>query len=306
MDSWLEKTSTARAFIWAKRANSNKTKLNGTFGKLGSPYSIFYAPSEMIQVTLTGQLALLMLIEALELAGIQVLSANTDGIVIKTPRAIAWLRDAIIAEWERATGLVTEAAFYRLFASRDVNSYVAITMDGTIKTKGAYAPPEPGPSGWPNPTGKVSIDACVAYLNDGTPIEQTVHACTDVRQFVHVRGVRGGGSWCPHGSLPKKATQKDMRDVVGPIVDKVELHAAYAARLAQDATRREYLGKVVRWYFATGCEGSIVTSVGNAVARAVGCRPLMTLPDALPVDMDHAWYIQEARSLLANLGINNC
>jgi hypothetical protein len=303
---WYARRLAAKRAGDKKNANSLKTLLNGTFGKLGSPYSIFYAPSDMVQVTLTGQLALLMLIEALELAGIQVLSANTDGIVVKAPRAMAWLRDAIIAEWERATGLVTEAAFYRLFASRDVNSYVAITMDGTVKTKGAYAPPEPGPSGWPNPTGQISTDACVSYLKDGTPIEQTVYACTDVRQFVHVRSVRGGGSWCPYGSLAKKATQKAMRDVVGPIVDKVELHAAYAARLAQDATQREYLGKVVRWYYATGCEGSIVTSVANAVARAVGCRPLMTLSDALPDDVDHAWYIQEARSLLADLGINNC
>jgi len=58
-----------------KTANTLKTLLNGSFGKLGSRYSIFYAPTEMLQVTITGQLALLMLIEMMELCGIPVVSA---------------------------------------------------------------------------------------------------------------------------------------------------------------------------------------------------------------------------------------
>ena len=52
-------------------ADSLKITINGTFGKLGSPYSVLYAPDLMIQVTVTGQLALLMLIEVLEMQGIK-------------------------------------------------------------------------------------------------------------------------------------------------------------------------------------------------------------------------------------------
>ena len=68
----------------AKRAKDKVTDmtlkivLNGTFGKLGSKWSFLYAPNLMIQVTITGQLALLMLIEDLEQAD-SVISANTDG-----------------------------------------------------------------------------------------------------------------------------------------------------------------------------------------------------------------------------------
>jgi len=78
---WYDKRLAAKRGGNKKDANSLKTLLNGTFGKLGSKYSIFYAPSELIQVTLTGQLALLMLVEAAELEGMDVVSANTDGIV---------------------------------------------------------------------------------------------------------------------------------------------------------------------------------------------------------------------------------
>src|SRR5665648_505827 len=64
-------------------ANALKITINGSFGKLGSKYSNLYAPDLLIQVTLTGQLALLMLIEMIEGIGISIVSGNTDGIVIK-------------------------------------------------------------------------------------------------------------------------------------------------------------------------------------------------------------------------------
>lgn len=113
-------------------SDTKKIVMNGTFGKLGSKWSIFYAPAEMIQVTITGQLALLMLIEALELVGISVVSANTDGIVIKCRRDWEWLRDSIVQWWESVTGFETEHAQYTQVASRDVNSYVAIKSNGEI------------------------------------------------------------------------------------------------------------------------------------------------------------------------------
>lgn len=61
----------------------SKIQINGTFGKTGSPYSVLFAPTMLIQTTITGQLSLLMLIEWHEIYGIPVISANTDGVVIK-------------------------------------------------------------------------------------------------------------------------------------------------------------------------------------------------------------------------------
>lgn len=302
--TWYERRLAAKAAGNKKVANSLKTLLNGTFGKLGSPWSIFYAPSEMIQVTITGQLALLMLIEHLETAGVSVISANTDGIVLKTPRALIPMRDAVIKLWEKTTGLETEANEYRLLASRDVNSYVAIKPDGEVKTKGAFAPPEPGASGWPNPTGQVSVDAAVAWLRDGTPLSHTVNACRDIRQFVHVRKVTGGGSYCPRGQLPAKTTQRAMRELCGDL-PKDALFPVYEYEVACEIARREYLGKIVRWYYAKGSQGCIVTSKGGMVARTQGCRPLMQLePEDFPEDVDYAWYIQEAHDMLVDMGVS--
>jgi len=292
-------------------ADSKKVVLNGSFGKLGSKWSIFYAPSEMIQVTITGQLALLMLIEMLESCGIAVISANTDGVVIKCRRDMEWLRDQCISWWESVTGLIMEYTNYRMIASRDVNSYISVKTDGKVKRKGAYAEAKPQGGGWPNPTGQVCVDAVVAYLAHGTPLRDTVYACNDIRQFVYVRQVKGGGSYLPTAALPKSTTLREMREVLqaggvplGIGIKNDTLREIYAKHRERVMRGAEYLGKACRWYYAQGAVGCILTPAGGLVARTEGCRPLMELPDTLPDDLDREWYVAEARSLLADLGLD--
>lgn len=283
--------------------DTEKLNLNGTFGKLGSKYSMFYTPDGLIQVTITGQLALLMLIEALEDAGVHVVSANTDGIVIYTERSNDWLAQGIIQWWERTTGFNMETAEFSMLAARDVNSYIGIEVGGSVKPKGAFAPVKPGASGWPNPTGQVCVDAVVAYLQDGTPLADTIRACNDIRQFVYVRSVTGGAIYHPAATLPKKATQTFMRSVVGDIRDKAALTDAYDAAYVASMAQGEYLGKVVRWYYGVGSQACMTTKTGSRVPRTEGCRPMMTLTDDIPEDLDYDWYIAEAESLLVDIGI---
>lgn len=239
-------------------ADTLKIVVNGSFGKLGSKWSILYAPQLLIQVTLTGQLSLLMLIETLEDNGISVVSANTDGIVIKAHRSDIALMNKIVAWWEKKTGFETEEVRYRALYSRDVNSYIAIKESGGAKTKGAYA--EPGLA--KNPASRVCVDAVLAYLESGVPLDLTICSCVDIRRFVTVRRVSGGA-------------EKDG----------------------------QYLGKVVRWYYARGATGTInYRTNGNKVGRSDGAKPLMQLPDRLPNDIDYEWYVNEALSILKEIG----
>lgn len=170
-------------------AESLKITINGTFGKLGSVYSILYAPELMIQVTITGQLTLLMLIERLELAGINVVSANTDGIVTKYENHQREVLEVVVKEFERLTNYQTEETEYSAIYSRDINNYIAIGVDGKVKTKGTFSPG----SMMKNPENDICKDAVIAYLKDKTPIEQTVRDCKDITKFVSVRTVKGGG-----------------------------------------------------------------------------------------------------------------
>jgi hypothetical protein len=310
-------------------ADAMKTLINGFFGKLGSKYSIFFAPELLIQTTLTGQLSLLMLIELLESHGISVISANTDGIVVKCPRRLGPTRDALIKQWETATNFETEVARYAALFSRDVNSYIAFKVpdekdpDPKPKLKGAYAPPVPiGPS-WPNPTGEVCVDAVLAYLGKGVPIEQTIRACTDVRKFAHIRTVKGGGEKWYGDEITAAVTiagRKAQLERAGWVeVEKgiwqhagtyaraatLDAHAAAVAALRQASpVRKEYLGKAVRWYYAVGEPGAIrYAKNGNLVAGTEGARPLMELPDTLPADVDYAHYVKAAYAILEDFGI---
>jgi hypothetical protein len=270
---------------WKTIADGLKIVLNGTFGKLGSKWSVLFSPEQMIQVTLTGQLALLMAIERLEDASISVVSANTDGLVTRVPDGLQWMKNAIIKQWEKDTGLKTERTNYAAIYMQSVNSYVAFKTDGEVKTKGFFA--EPGVSNTTKvPARAICADAAIAYLKDGTPITRTVRACQDVRRFVTVRNVKGGAvkyGWSP--------VQMLMR---GTDLEAFE----------QEPAAREYLGKVVRYVYAKGEEFPInYKDTGAKVANSDGARPMMTLLDHVPDWIDYAKYENEAIEMLKDLGV---
>ena len=240
------------------KANSLKIVLNGTFGKTSNRYSALYSPEFMIRTTITGQLTLLMLIEVLEKYGVSVVSANTDGIVIKCPRAKRDDVNYIISRWERYTGLKTEETVYRALYSRDVNNYIAVKEDGSYKAKGVFAPVSLSK----NPQNPICAEAVAALLTKGVPISRTIRECKDIRKFMSLRAVTGGA----------------VKD-------------------------GEPIGKVVRWYYATGVEGAIhYASNGNMVPRSEGARHLMDLPETLPEDINYDWYEAECEEILMDLG----
>lgn len=254
-------------------SESLKIVLNGSFGKFGSPYSVLYSPNLMIQTTITGQLAMLMLIEACELRGIPVVSCNTDGFVSRVPRGKLGVFESVIAEWEWDTGLNTEETEYSALYSRDVNNYLAFQPGKTQpKCKGAFAESGRGLKAAmglkKTPAVDICTDAVVAYLGRGVPLAETIKKCDDLRKFLSVRRVNGGA-------------EKDG----------------------------EYIGKAIRWYYGYGEKGAIRVasgkSEGNTVPTTLGAVPCMELPDELPYDIDYEWYVREANALLDDLGVGS-
>ena len=288
-----------------------KIMLNGTFGKTGSPYSVLFAPEMLIQTTISGQLSILMLIEWLEHYGIPVVSANTDGIVIKCPRHLIATSDWLISEWEKRTGLTMETEDYVALYARDVNAYFAIKTPDDIKRKGEYA--KASLVGKKSPDSEICSDAVAAYLAEGIPLLYTISACRDITKFVTIQKVAGGAvkMW---GDGPRKGARvADMLDtlVAGGWVKEgrqwrrgdalAPAATAYAACFRPQ--RPEYLGKVIRWYYGTRSPGPIVyASNGNLVGGSYGATPCMTLPDEFPNDIDYDWYLKKAEQILVDVG----
>lgn len=171
------------------KSSTCKIILNGTFGKLGSMHSSLYAPNLLLNVTLTGQLSLLMLIEELEQNTIAVVSANTDGILASCDKSNEFVLKAIINKWEERCNLKTTFTNYKDVYKTSVNNYIAIKPDGKLTTKGVlqYS------SLCSNSIDIASRDAVVKYLKDNTPIEETIESMTgDIRNFLIFKKSKDG------------------------------------------------------------------------------------------------------------------
>jgi hypothetical protein len=289
-----------------------KISLNGTFGKTGSPYSILFAPNMLLQTTLTGQLSLLMLIEAHEISGIRVVSANTDGIVIKCHRQMTEVSKTIIKHWEKVTSLEMETVEYKAIYSRDVNNYFAVKADGDVKRKGEYA--KSGINEKKNPDVEICSDAVAEYLANGTPLEYTIMSCSDIRKFVVVQKVNGGAVKMWGEGAKKDARVSEMIPIIQAAgwikegrkwcKDNIVCAAQEAYATCFAPQRPEYLGKVARWYYGTRSPGEIVYATnGNRVSLSDGAMPCMTLPDQFPQDVDYQWYINKAKNILIDIGL---
>ena len=271
---------------------SGKVALNGVYGKLGSPYSVLYAPNLLIATTLTGQLTLLMLAERAEARGISVVSGNTDGLLFYCPREkYAGLKkdqkdrlnpsvlSEVTDEWERLTGFDLEFGEYRAIYNLSVNSYYAIKASGGHKRKGPVGNPwNQHPDDFDqvrgqlmkNPQMTICSDAALNFIKDGTPIERTIRDCTDIRQFVTVIKASKGATW-----------------------------------------KGNYLGKTVRFYWATGGEPIFEAvpheKTGNfkKVPKTDGAAECMRLPDSLPLDIAYERYIEEAQRIVEEYGFYN-
>ena len=240
-------------------SDSLKIVINGSFGKLGSKYSALYSPDLMMTVTLTGQLSLLMLIEELELKGISVVSANTDGFVSLMDKSEYEVYDKTCKQWEDKTRFELEETQYKALYSRDVNNYLAVTTCDKAKGKGIFTV-NPLTK---NPQAPICTHAISELLVHRTPIEKTIRECKDMTLFLRVRSVTGG--------------------------------AIYQGKS---------LGRVVRWVHTTN--GDVITykKNGNKVPLSDGSAPVMVL-DKMPTNIDYDRYIEDAKSILDDLGVTN-
>lgn len=267
----LREKSINKKGVWALGL---KIVLNGTFGKTSDPFSVMYYPPLMVQTTISGQLALFMMIERAVLAGFEITNANTDGVVIKAPADRDDELKAIVKDWESATQLEMEANDYVATFSRDVNSYIALDSEYHAKRKGWYG--KGGTNGRPdneqikkNPANEIVADALEAFFTRGEPIVRTITECRDINKFVTVKQAQGGGAFVEPGCAPV------------------------------------YLGKAVRFYASAGSKGEIITvKKGHLVGGSEGCRPIMYYDGQFPSDVDFEHYINMANEHLDLIGFN--
>lgn len=105
-----------------------KIVINSIYGKLGFEKGDICDRLAVLKVTINGQLLLLKLCEELELNGIEVMSANTDGIVVKVYKSKKAIYDNIINQWQTDTKLGLDSEEYKCYINRDIDVIGVLTL----------------------------------------------------------------------------------------------------------------------------------------------------------------------------------
>ncbi len=177
------------------KSNVFKLLLNSTFGNMGMQYSWLFDPKEFFSITLTGQLAIMMLNERLVDMGCKIISSNTDGTTVKVPRAKLDEYYKVCKEWSEYTRLGLDYAQYESMYIYAVNDYIAVKKGysdltpeqklkegkGYIKEKGIFLRGARLGKGLDS---LVIAKALVSYFVDGVPVEKTIKESTNIWDFI--------------------------------------------------------------------------------------------------------------------------
>lgn len=155
-----------------------KLALNSSYGLLKDKHSRSYDPRMANSICITGQLLLLMLMERVEQANCaELIQSNSDGVYYNV-HDIDKLRE-VYHQWETDTGMKMEEDHYKTIVQKDVNNYILIAEDGSIKTKGAILKKR---SALDNDM-PIIREALVEYFVKGTPPEETINNCDELIKF---------------------------------------------------------------------------------------------------------------------------
>lgn len=261
------------------RQKALKLVINGTFGASKDKFNALYDPRQANMVCVNGQLMLIDLMHKLVRdAGAEIIQSNTDGVLIRMPDgfdggpdAFYDLVDDVAYEWEHRTDMGLEFDEFTRVYQKDVNNYVLVAADGSMKTKGAYVK-KLGPLDYDL---AVVNKALVEFMVHGVPVEDTIAADDDLIDYQRVVKVSGKYKYGVHGH--ERLTDRCFRVFA-------------STRESDGMIGRVKAGKAKPEKFGNTSEHSFID---NGDVHGKKC------PDYL----DKGWYIQLAKTRLAQFGV---
>lgn len=170
-------------------AEALKIVINSIYGKFGSELFFLYDRFAQLQVTINGQLMTMTLVEELELNGIHVISANTDGIIIKLPKDKVEVFNDITKRWNETNKMGADSENYKAYYARDVNNYFAVWPNEKVDAKGALDPKQyikDLKKGYDMPIVALAV---FNYLYKHIPVMETLHNHKDILDFCKTQNV---------------------------------------------------------------------------------------------------------------------
>ena len=261
------------------RQKALKLVINGTFGASKDKFNALYDPRQANMICVNGQLMLIDLMHKLVRdTGAEIIQSNTDGVLIRMPDGFDGGPDAfyervddVAYEWEHRTGMGLEFDEFARVYQKDVNNYVLVAADGSMKTKGAYVK-QLGPLDYDL---AVVNKALVEFMVHGVPVEDTIMADDDLIDYQRVVKVSGKYKYGVHGH--ERLTDKCFRVFA-------------STRESDGMIGRVKAGKAKPEKFGNTSEHSFID---NGDVHGKKC----------PRHLDKDWYIQLAKTRLAQFGV---
>lgn len=261
------------------RQKALKLVVNGTFGASKDKFNALYDPRQANMVCVNGQLMLIDLMHKLVRdVGAEIIQSNTDGVLIRMPDGFDGGPDAfydrvddVAYEWEHRTGMGLEFDEFTRVYQKDVNNYVLVAADGSMKTKGAYV----------KKLGPLDYDlaavnkALVEFMVHGVPVEDTIAADDDLIDYQRVVKVSGKYKYGVHGH--ERLTDRCFRVFA-------------STRESDGMIGRVKAGKAKPEKFGNTSEHSFID---NGDVHGKKC----------PGYLDKSWYIQLAKTRLTQFGV---
>lgn len=261
------------------RQKALKLVVNGTYGASKDKFNALYDPRQANMVCVNGQLMLIDLMHKLVRdVGAEIIQSNTDGVLIRMPDGFDGGPDAfydrvddVAYEWEHRTGMGLEFDEFTRVYQKDVNNYVLVAADGSMKTKGAYVK-KLGPLDYDL---AVVNKALVEFMVHGVPVEDTIAADDDLIDYQRVVKVSGKYKYGVHGH--ERLTDRCFR-----VFASTRESDGMIGRVKARKAKPEKFGNTSEHSF-----------IDNGDVHGKKC------PDYL----DKAWYIQLAKTRLAQFGV---
>lgn len=219
-----------------------KIVINSIYGKFNFEQGPLYDRLATLEVTINGQLMMLMLCEELELNNIPIISANTDGIMVKVYEDKREEFDRITKEWQNKTGMSADSDILHCLIARDVNNYIAqFRSKGKLKDelKGDFNPlmyANDLQKGYSMP---IVAEAVYQYFINNVPIMTTLQNSNNILDFCMTQNVgrqfHVEETKVVNGKLQTKVCQRYVRFYVtnnGYTVEKVHNVTGERSRLA--------------------------------------------------------------------------
>ena len=157
-----------------------KLAVNSVYGKSSDMQNWIYDRQLTMFTTITGELSLMMLIEAYELNDIHVISANTDGVTIMVTNDLMDKMHEINKWWMELTTYELERIDYQKIIFSTVNDYLAIKTNGEIKKKGDFLTDFELHK---NKSARIVPIALEHYYTNDVPVADTICNHTNIYDF---------------------------------------------------------------------------------------------------------------------------